>query len=116
MYFFLIFPKNPQLKNGKQKKKKKKIPRATEAVTNNYEDIFLDLGEQNEKQNHGVLNFFPAFIVYFYSLGSFFRRGCTKILIFLFSFYYFFKFLLFFSICEWLTGCASAKANITYGR
>lgn len=41
-----------------------------EAVTNKYE-IFLDLGN-NVKTNHEVLNFFPAFIVYFYSRGLFF--------------------------------------------
>lgn len=34
---------------------------------NNYDDVFLDLGEQNEEQNFDVLNFFPDFIVYFYS-------------------------------------------------
>lgn len=77
-----------------------------EAVTNEYDDIFLDLGNKRET-NDEVLNFFPAFIVHFYNWGLFFRRGCTKILIFLLIF------VIFMKMCEWPTGCTE-RAKVSH--
>lgn len=72
------------------KRKTREIRKLWRTITMRF---FLDSGEQNEKQNFDVLNFFPAFIVYFYRWGLFFRRGCTKILIFCFAFVYFSQFV-----------------------
>lgn len=77
-----------------------------EAVTNEYDDIFQIWGTKRETK-HEVLNFFPAFIVYFYSWGLFFCGGCTKILIFLLIF------VIFMNMCEWPTGCTE-RAKVTH--
>lgn len=59
--------------------KKKKTKRTS---CDEYDDIFLDLGNITWETNHVVSDFFPAFIVYFYNWDLFFWGGCTKILIF----------------------------------
>lgn len=85
---FFSFPKPPQLKNRKNKQDKKHKRTKTEPVTNEYDDIFLDLGNKQEKKPVRFWTFFWL-LLFVSTFGVyFFWRGCTKILIFHYCYQY----------------------------